>query len=59
MSDVDTAIRIIESSRLTHVEWAQWRRDGGTGDEMAGDLEHHEQAIRDYDFVLSVLRKHR
>ena len=55
-ADVDRAIAIVESSRLTHIHWADWRRAGGVGDDMAGDLAHHEEAIADYDHVLAVLR---
>ena len=57
--DIDRAVAVVESSRLTHVHWAEWRRNGGTGDDMAGDLEHHEEAIRGYDHVLTVLRQAR
>jgi len=57
--DVEAAMKVVRSSRLTHVHWAEWRRNGGTGDDMAGDLEHHEDAIRDYDLVLKVLRSYR
>ena len=58
MSDLDRAIAIIEESRQTHVNWAEWRRKGNgtdTDHEMIGDLEWHEAAIRDYDHVLAVL----
>lgn len=55
--NVSRALRIIRSSRRTHIHWAQWRRRGNDGDEMAGDLEHHEKAIADYDHVLSVLNR--
>lgn len=54
--DINRAIDTVEDSRRTHVHWAEWRRRGGKGDDMAGDLAHHEQAIRDYDQVLEVLR---
>ena len=57
--DIQRAIAIIEDSRQTHVNWAEWRRKGNgtdTDHEMIGDLEWHEAAIRDYDHVLAVLR---
>jgi hypothetical protein len=57
--DIQRAIAIIEDSRQTHVNWADWRRKGNgtdTDHEMIGDLEWHENAIRDYDHVLAVLR---
>ena len=56
--DIQRAIAIIEDSRQTHVNWAEWRRKGNgtdTDHEMIGDLEWHEAAIRDYDHVLAVL----
>lgn len=58
-SAISRAIAIIEESRQTHVRWADWRRKGNgtdTDHEMIGDLEWHENAIRDYDHVLAVLR---
>lgn len=60
--DVDEAMKVIRSSRQTHVHWAEWRRKGHGTDqdhEMIGDLEWHEDAIRDYDLVLRVLRSYR
>ncbi len=56
---VDRAIAIVTSSRQTHVNWAEWRREGhGTDEdhEMVGDLAYHEAAIQDYDHVLALLR---
>ncbi len=56
--DVTKAIAIIEDSRRTHVEWAEWlersplRREDG----HVGDLDHHRRCIADYDHVLAVLR---
>jgi len=55
--EVLTAIATVEDSRQTHVNWAEWRRRGNGGDEMAGDLKHHEDAIAGYDQVLDVLRR--
>ena len=52
------AIAIVESSRATHIHWAEYRRRGGTDDPGAGDLQHHDQSIRDYDLVLEVLRSY-
>lgn len=59
LTDLERAIAIVEDSRQTHVNWAKWRRRGGKGDDGAGDLEHHETAIRDYDHVLAVLAVNR
>jgi hypothetical protein len=59
--DIAKAIAIIEDSRRTHVEWAEWQE--ATPDWQAhveptspGEPEHHRRAIADYDHVLSVLR---
>lgn len=59
--DVARAIAIIEDSRRTHVEWAEWQE--ATPDwrskvepSSPGEPEHHRRCIAEYDHVLAVLR---
>lgn len=58
---VKRAIAIVEDSRRTHVEWAEWQE--ATPDwkskvepSSPGEPEHHRRCISEYDHVLSVLR---
>lgn len=55
--NIELAIDLVEDSRQTHVLWRQHLRRGRPlpSDEV-GDLAHHEEAIRGYDYVLRVLR---
>jgi hypothetical protein len=42
----------------THVRWKDYLRRGGElPHEKVGDLEHHEQAIRELDTICTVLRR--
>ena len=54
------AIRIIEDSRRTHVEWIEYLAKFGDDlrphEEIAGDTAHHREAVEKYDRVLAVLR---
>ena len=54
------AIRIIEDSRRTHVEWIEYLAKFGDDlrphEEIAGDAAHHREAVEGYDLVLRVLR---
>lgn len=54
------AIAIVEDSRRTHVEWVdyldQWGGDLRPMEEVAGDIDHHREAVANYDHVLEVLR---
>lgn len=59
--EVAAAIEIIESSRRTHVQWAEWQeRTPGWREQVTpedpGDPHHHRACIVDYDRVLAVLR---
>lgn len=62
--EIDTAIRSIEHSRQTHVDWAHyarlhpdWAKARAPRSESAGDVEHHDKCIREYDQVLDVLKR--
>lgn len=58
--EVRRAIAVVESSRQTHVAWADFLRSGEEFEPTAdniGDVDHHERCIADYDHVLSVLRR--
>ncbi len=53
----DAPIKIIESSRLTHVHWREFLKssaDYPIGD--VGDIPHHEECIVNYDKVLEALK---
>lgn len=55
--DVQAAIADIEDSRQTHVRWSAYlRRNPDFEPGLVGDIEHHDQVIRKYDNVLTVLR---
>ena len=49
---VKRAIRLIEESRESHV-WALMN----PGDEELGTPKFHKRCVREYDYVLSVLRE--
>lgn len=53
---IDEAIAIAAENRGNHEQWADWRRRGHDDNPLAGDLEHHERAIEEYDLILGVLR---
>lgn len=58
-ADVDRAIAVVENSRRTHVEWAEFIESGQTwtpSPDHVGDVEHHRECIVGYDHVLTVLR---
>jgi hypothetical protein len=58
--EVATALKIIEDSRRTHVEWVDYLSKFGADlrphEEIAGDAAHHREAVEGYDLVLRVLR---
>lgn len=56
---VARAIAIVEDSRRTHVEWlAHLGEHPGCPDaEIAGDENHHREAVANYDHVLIVLKE--
>jgi hypothetical protein len=60
-SETAEAIAIIEGSRQTHVEWLDYLAKHGDDlrphEEIAGDADHHREAIEKYDRVLAVLRR--
>lgn len=61
-AEISAAIRIIEETRQTHLDWIAYLGDsaGAIPDEVvetAGDTAHHEACVRDYDVVLTVLRR--
>lgn len=54
--DVLAAIKTVEFSRQTHVDWADWLARGNKeGSKYLDDEEFHRRAIREYDHVLAVL----
>jgi hypothetical protein len=60
--DIEGLPRILDGGDGPDVRWAEWRRKGNGTDgdhELIGDLEWHENAIRDYDHVLTVLAEAR
>lgn len=72
LAEVDEAVRIVEHSRSTHEQWLDWlargitrcgtegcERDHSTDAEIAGDEQHHRDAIAGYDKVLAVLARFR
>jgi hypothetical protein len=65
MTHLDRAIAIVEDARQTHVEaidWLtehrrtapQWARISAA---LEGGVSFHRRCVRDYDFVLKVLRR--
>jgi hypothetical protein len=58
--EVATALKIIEDSRRTHVEWVDYLSKFGADlrphEEIAGDAAHHREAVEGYDRVLAALR---
>ena len=58
--EIAAATATIEFSRQTHVEWATHLRANPEASAGAvGDATYHEQAVREYDNVLAVLRARR
>ena len=59
--EVATALKIIEDSRRTHVEWVDYLSKFGADlrphEEIAGDAAHHREAVEKYDRVLALLRR--
>jgi hypothetical protein len=53
------AIKAINKSRQTHVQWVAWFKEHPDEEikyaQTAGDTEHHEKCIARYDMVLSYL----
>lgn len=64
MGDREEAIKIIQHSRQTHVDWKKWieenpeeARQPKPEVETAGDVEWHQKCIEGYDLVLRVLQE--
>lgn len=60
--DIKQAIATVESSRQTHVDWAQFYAEhpdaeGKPEYHHAGGKTHHEECVRSYDHVLKVLHE--
>ena len=60
--EVERAIAIVEDSRRTHVEWAEWQEATPNWQSQVeptspGEPAHHRRCISEYDEVLSVLRR--
>ena len=58
---IERAIAIVENSRRTHVEWAEWQDSTPNWQAQVeptspGEPDHHRRCIADYDEVLAVLR---
>ncbi len=54
--DVAAAICFLEHSKNTHENWAAWLADGKVASPDAGDLEHHERCVLEYEHVLDVFQ---
>ncbi len=52
---VALAIQRINESIASHVSWRNYRLRQGEDDPKCGDLQHHEECLKDYDEVLQVL----
>ena len=56
---VERAIAIVKDSRRTHVEWIDYLARHGDDlrphEEIAGDADHHREAVAHYDHVLAAL----
>jgi hypothetical protein len=65
LTDIDRAIGYIETSLDSHLAWLKVvpklrrvdRAMAEAADVMLGSVEFHKKAVRDYTFVLKVLRR--
>lgn len=66
MNEVELAIHDVQAMRQTHVDWIDHFAPDGKHEikcyhcpenirELVGDLDHHRQAVAQYDRVLRVL----
>lgn len=60
MEVFEQAIRIINFSRDTHINWLRYQEttpnwETQADPKLVGTIEHHQSCIKDYDLVLSVL----
>lgn len=59
MISIDEAIKIIESSKYSHITWIQWYQNHPEDIEKykdtCGDIQHHQECIDNYNKVINLL----